>query len=359
MKKNAEFQRTTFFDRNRRREREKERERERIKKSMVKDRTREFFSTCEALQRIQKSRQQKDSSVKVRLKKKNDDDEKTNFEFQFQKQTPLVPPKPPTSEFSKKASMISKQIHTTSMKLQTLSQQLRRSKGLFGGSVENINKLTFSIKSDITFLNRQLELLELSSDSGSSRGGPQTKEHHSAVVGQLQKGLLSTTKGFQGMLASRSETMKAQSDRRVKFGQHRPANSLGRPLNFRRHEERAFMSSKGNTTETDEAVQNLTQTRLMVREQNYLQARASAVADLEEHITDLGHIFVRLNDMVLEQEKDIERIDDNLGIAEENASKAHSELLKYLASVQGNRMLIAKVFGILMIFSVFFISFMA
>ena len=43
------------------------------------------------------------------------------------------------------------------------------------------------------------------------------------------------------------------------------------------------MSSKGNTTETDEAVQNLTQTRLMVREQNYLQARASAVADLEEH----------------------------------------------------------------------------
>lgn len=254
--------------------------------------------------------------------------------------------------------MISKQIHTTSMKLQTLSQQLRRSKGLFGSSVEDINKLTFSIKSDITFLNRQLELLELSSDSGSSRGGPQTKEHHSAVVGQLQKGLLSTTKGFQGMLASRSETMKAQSDRRVKFGQHRPS-TLGRPLNFRRHEERAFMPSKGNTTETDEAVQNLTQTRLMVREQNYLQARASAVADLEEHISDLGHIFVRLNDMVLEQEKDVERIDDNLGIAEDNANKAHNELLKYLASVQGNRMLIAKIFGILMVFIVFFISFMA
>ena len=144
--------------------------------------------------------------------------------------------------------MISKQIHTTSMKLQTLSQQptLERSVRICG----NINKLTFSIKSDITFLNRQLELLECS-DSGSSRGGPQTKEHHSAVVGQLQKDCSVPRKVFK-VCSSRSETMKAQSDRRVKFGQHRPANSLGRPLNFRRHEERAFMSSKGNTTETDE-----------------------------------------------------------------------------------------------------------
>ena len=118
------------------------------------------------------------------------------------------------------------------------------------------------------------------------------------------------------------------------------------------------MPSKGNT-ESDAAVQSLTQTRLMVREHNYLQARASAVAEMEEHITDLGHIFVRLNDMVIDQEKDIERIDDNLSIAESNASKAHGELLKYLASVQGNRMLIAKVFGVLLFFIVFFISFMA
>ena len=118
------------------------------------------------------------------------------------------------------------------------------------------------------------------------------------------------------------------------------------------------MSSKGNT-ESDECVQNLTQTRLMVREQNYLQARATAVAEMEEHITDLGHIFVRLNDMVIDQESTIERIDDNLSIADRNASRAHGELLKYLESVQGNRMLIAKVFGVLLFFIVFFISFMA
>ena len=336
------------------------REKRREKEMVVRDRTKEFFSTCQVLKQhdhssttIRRSHHERDGGGE------NETTTKTPLllsknETRFEKKKKKGDTSTQTSSssvFSKKASTISKQIHTTSMKLQTLSQQLRRSNGLFGHSIEDINKLTFSIKSDITFLNRQLELLEVSSQrtTNSSQSGKQMKEHHAHIVGQLQKGLLKTTKGFQGVLASRSETMKAQSDRRVKFGQHK-SNSLGRPINFRRHEERMAMSSKGNI-ESDEAVKNLTQTRLMVREQNYLQARATAVAEMEEHITDLGHIFVRLNDMVIEQEKDIERIDDNLAIAESNASMAHTELLKYLNSVQGNRMLIAKVFGVLLFLS--------
>lgn len=291
---------------------------------MVKDRTREFFSTVEALQTS-------DSNSAA--------------------QVPLVAPKGQPSAFAKQASSISKQIHTTSMKLSSLSQQLRRSKGLFGNSGEDINKLTYAVKADITFLNRQLEVLQECS-KGSNRGGSQTKEHHTQVVGQLQKGLLTATKGFKGVLAARSETMRSQSDRRGRFGQER-ASALGRPLDV--YEQQG--EDKGNAAE--ESVFNLTQTRLVVREANHLHARANAVADMETHINDLGSIFVRLNTMVIEQGQKIERLDDNLIVVQENTQKAQGELLKYLDSVSGNRMLIAKVFGILLFFIAFFVTFMA
>ena len=104
------------------------------------------------------------------------------------------------------------------------------------------------------------------------RDGPQTQEHHTHVVGQLQRGLLKSTKQFQGVLVERTETMKAQSERRVLYGQDSPSLALGRPLNFLRHREASF---KGTTpSEAEESVACLTQTRLMVRESNTLQDRS-------------------------------------------------------------------------------------
>lgn len=297
---------------------------------MAKDRTREFFSTVEALQTS-------DSSSAAQA---------------------LVPPRRQPLAFAKQAASISKQIHTTHMKLATLSQQLRKSKGLFRNSSDDINKLTYAIKADVTFLNRQLEVLQECS-KGPKRGGTQTQQHHSQVVGQLQKGLLSATKGFQGVLATRSVTMKSQNDRRGRFGLER-SNVLGRPRDVYKMAAPAGQNGddQGDTA-AEESVFNLTQTRLVVREANHLQARANAVADMETHINDLGSIFVRLNTMVLEQGQQIERLDDNVSIAQENTEKASGELLKYLDSVSGNRMLVAKVFGILLMFIVFFVTFMA
>ena len=51
-----------------------------------------------------------------------------------------------------------------------------------------------------------------------------------------------------------------------------------------------------------------------------------------------------------EQGEQITRIDDNVVDVVDNVNAAQSELLKYWNRVQGNRWLVAKLFGVLMVF---------
>ena len=53
------------------------------------------------------------------------------------------------------------------------------------------------------------------------------------------------------------------------------------------------------------------------------------------------------------------RIDANVDDAEMNVEAAHTELLKYFRSISSNRWLMMKVFGIVIVFFIIFIVFMA
>jgi len=63
--------------------------------------------------------------------------------------------------------------------------------------------------------------------------------------------------------------------------------------------------------------------------------------------------------MVKEQEEMVERIDTNIQDVELNVEAAHSEILKYFQSVSKNRWLMIKIFGVLILFFVFFVLFVA
>ena len=54
--------------------------------------------------------------------------------------------------------------------------------------------------------------------------------------------------------------------------------------------------------------------------------------------------------MVTEQGEQIQRIDADTEDVLDNVAGAQRELLKYWSRVQGNRWLVAKMFGVLMIF---------
>lgn len=82
----------------------------------------------------------------------------------------------------------------------------------------------------------------------------------------------------------------------------------------------------------------------------YIQARGEAIETIERTINELGGIFTQLAQMVSEQGEQIQRIDADTEDVLENVQGAQRELLKYWGRVKGNRWLVAKMFGVLMIF---------
>lgn len=81
----------------------------------------------------------------------------------------------------------------------------------------------------------------------------------------------------------------------------------------------------------------------------YIQARGEAIEAIERTINELGGIFSQLAQMVSEQSEMIQRIDANTEDVVENVEGAQRELMKYWSRMSGNRWLIAKMFGILMV----------
>jgi syntaxin 5 len=81
----------------------------------------------------------------------------------------------------------------------------------------------------------------------------------------------------------------------------------------------------------------------------YIQERGRAIESIETTIQELGGIFSQLAQMVSEQGEQIQRIDANTEDVVDNVEGAQRELMKYWSRVQGNRWLVAKMFGVLMI----------
>ena len=81
----------------------------------------------------------------------------------------------------------------------------------------------------------------------------------------------------------------------------------------------------------------------------YIQQRGEAIEAIERTINELGSIFGQLASMVSEQSEMIQRIDANTEDVVDNVQGAQRELLKYWSRVSGNRWLVAKMFGVLMV----------
>ena len=78
---------------------------------------------------------------------------------------------------------------------------------------------------------------------------------------------------------------------------------------------------------------------------------------LETTIRELGGIFTQLATIVQSQGEMVQRIDDNVEETNQNVEGAQNELMKYLNSISSNRMLIAKIFAVMMLFSAIWVVF--
>uniref|UniRef100_A0A182JII3 t-SNARE coiled-coil homology domain-containing protein n=1 Tax=Anopheles atroparvus TaxID=41427 RepID=A0A182JII3_ANOAO len=278
------------------------------------------------------------------------------------------------SEFMMIAKHIGKNIASTYTKLEKLTL-LAKKKTLFDDRPAEIQELTYIIKGDLNSLNQQIaRLQEVSKSQRKSTNGKHLLSHSSNMVVALQAKLANMSSDFKQVLEVRTENLKQQKTRRDQFSQGPMTGGLP-PSTMRGSTQGSLLlqeqqdqvcidmgSSSGAGGPGSERAPLLQQQQQLVlydESDSYVQERAETMQNIESTIVELGGIFQQLAHMVKEQEEMVERIDSNLQDVELNVEAAHGEILKYFQSVTKNRWLMIKIFGVLILFFIFFVIFLA
>lgn len=284
--------------------------------------------------------------------------------------------KPKRSDFARKAAEIGRGIAATVGKLERLGQLAKR-KTLFDDRPIEINQLTFVIKQDLAALNQQIgDLSGLSKRAHpqGGKGGDQEGLHNENVVVMLQGRLADVGVNFKEVLEVRTKNIQASRSRQDNFvssvSQHGQGLAPGRtdsplystpgsrgrsPAPAQRGGQDLLSLEPPSSSSSSALGGAQSEQQMMLLEEgqsdnSYIQQRGEAIEAIERTINELGGIFGQLAQMVSEQSEMIQRIDANTEDVVDNVEGAQRELMKYWGRVQGNRWLVAKMFGVLMIF---------
>ncbi|RAL12220.1 t-SNARE syntaxin [Aspergillus homomorphus CBS 101889] len=277
------------------------------------------------------------------------------------------------SDFARRAVEIGRGITATTAKLQRLAELAKR-KTLFDDRPVEISELTYVIKQDLASLNQQiasLQALTLSQHPKNNRSkADQEGEHNDNVVVMLQGKLADVGANFKDVLEVRTKNIQASRSRTENFVSSVSQKSHT-ALDPQRSDSPLYNPSGRRTPQPGGASDLLTleptnpsplgrpsihsDQQLLVMEEAqtnnaYIQGRGEAIDAIERTINELGGIFGQLAQMVSEQSEMIQRIDANTEDVVDNVQGAQRELMKYWTRVSGNRWLIAKMVGVLMIF---------
>jgi syntaxin 5 len=281
------------------------------------------------------------------------------------------------SEFARNAAEIGRGISGTMGKLERLAQLAKR-KTLFDDRPVEINELTFVIKQDLAQLTgqiRALQALTAKQHPNLKPGADQEGEHNHQVVDLLNKKVQAVGVNFKDVLEVRTKNIQASRSRQDAFVSSAASHSQtsldpsrtdsplyqtpqrGRsPGGFQNtsaaQQDLLSLDPSGSSALTRSGPQSDAQLLLMEEAQpqnSYIQQRGQAIESIESTINELGSIFGQLAQMVSEQGEQIQRIDANTEDVVDNVEGAQRELMKYWSRVQGNRWLVAKMFGVLMI----------
>ena len=267
------------------------------------------------------------------------------------------------SEFARQAAEIGRGIAGTMDKLERLAQLARR-KTLFDDRPVEIAELTYVIKQDLSALNGRISALQALSKS-QPRDPNQEGEHNKNVVVLLQKNLADVSVNFKEVLEVRTKNIQASRSRTENFvsavsaqSQAPPEGQSASPLYHTPTKSPtpspAYQADVLHLDPGRGSNGAASESQLLLMEEaqptnTYINARGEAIEAIERTINELGGIFGQLAAMVSEQSEMIQRIDANTEDVVDNVQGAQRELMKYWSRVSGNRWLIAKMFGVLMV----------
>jgi syntaxin 5 len=321
--------------------------------------------------------------------------------------------------FNEAAGEIARGIHTTSALIAKLTNLVRR-QGLFDDPTDEINKLILRIKQDLEDMNAKCDAAQLYIDSQKSMFSysevNQSSAHNVKVVSHLKGDLMNTTKDFKSILEMRSVKMKDQQVRKVELigksmlsplrsiehaaaytsmggaakssssssSSKVTANGAGsRSEGSRGHsggirspyaqlnpyssqlqqqvsvdQRYASSDADGDSSRPDHQTEQQMLLLDPISDSHYFESREKAVTEVERTIGELGQLFNRLATMISAQQELVERVDEDVESAIDNATNAQNVLMKAYEKVSSNRAMYMKIFAILGVFALFFVLFL-
>lgn len=277
---------------------------------------------------------------------------------------------PQYREFMRISRECSFKIGNSCDKLRQLTQ-LARQKTVFDDG--QLGRLIGDIRDDISQSKSQLDYLQ-------TKYQPKQK-HSENIVTTLQQRLANITSDFKSALEIRSQSIQEQNERQERYSRTTTATSALDTSTHSRNPNKltpnalqlsnaqsngpVFLdmgagpsSAIGSTGVYDMNPQQMQlQQTLLHDDQMDLTERADKMHMIESTIVELGTVFNQLAQMVQTQGETITRIDMNISETTDNVEAAHDALLSYLTSINSNRWLILKVFGILFLFFILFVVF--
>ncbi|GMI06104.1 hypothetical protein TrVE_jg2402 [Triparma verrucosa] len=335
--------------------------------------------------------------------------------------TASPPPLPPTpaatletlKNFHNSSSSLSLKIASTAEKLQLLSSVVKKN-SIFMDDSKKVNGMVDEIKRDLESIHQTMSSLDSTLSSARTSIPSSTRDHSIAILSTLKTTVTTTATEFKQVLLTRSSSLKTSSDRKKKFGRtgglaergklqslktinltqstvspsklgvtHRGVGRVGedglvRPgikstksiggadevVSVQYYNQTEGGGESGGHIMTPLEMQVMEegeeQTQLLIPSGGeYLEQRAEAVSQIESSITELGGVFQKLAVMIGEHKELVERVEDNVEQAHGNVEGGMGQLMQTLEGLRSGRMLGIKITAVMVLFIIFFITFLA
>lgn len=226
-----------------------------------------------------------------------------------------------------------------------------------------LNRLISEIRADINDTKQQFDHLQ-------SKCQPKQR-HTEKIVTILKHKLANVTNDFKTTLETRSRSVQKQTARHEMYAgatetskssaYHQQANGGPSMLDMMAAGPSKLYPANDihSSLHSNEMHQQQQQQSILMNDHMDLAERADKMQFIESTIVELGTVFNQLANIVHDQGEQITRIDMNISDTTAHVGAAHDELLRYFASINSNRWLILKVFGVLFFFFVIFVMFSA
>ena len=277
-------------------------------------------------------------------------------------------------QFNQRAADVSRGIQSCSVLLSRLTA-LARTQSLFGDDNDEVTSLTVTVKNEMQQLKRRLAELQEWLRQNDLGGGRDAKLHSEMVVRAMEYQLQDSGAEFVRVLERRKASLEQQNQRIRMFGGGNGDDDvdMGRPLSFAApssspplaprppsHQQQQPHKSLAAGFDPSQAQFQAQSTQMvLIPDHQHLRARVDAINVVQKHISELSEVMTTLATLVSDQDRLVDDIAGNVEQSQADFRAGFGELQRYYESIRGNRRLVARLFGVLVAFLVFFMLFLA